>query len=97
MFSLRSSRSTFFLLLRRSSPEPLVFRTTFCLPWEECVTVTRVLLQPLKVMDPDHPLAVLVQKAKQERTGAAAAAPPPEGALDPAAASTPTQQAADGE
>lgn len=59
--------------------------------------VTRVLLQPLKVMDPDHPLAVLVQKAKQERTGAAAAAPPPEGALDPAASSTPTQQAADGE
>lgn len=53
------------------------------------------LVRPLKVMDPDHPLAVLVQKAKQERTGAAAAAPPPEGALDPAAASAPTQQAAD--
>lgn len=59
--------------------------------------MTRVLVQPLKVMDPDHPLAVLVQKAKQERTGAAAAVPPPEGALDPAASSAPTQQAADGE
>lgn len=48
-------------------------------------------------MDPDHPLAVLVQKAKRERSAAAAVVPPPDGALDPAASLTPAQYAADGE
>lgn len=32
-----------------------------------------VILQPLKVMDPDHPLAAIVLKAQQERNGTAAA------------------------
>lgn len=31
-----------------------------------------ILLQPLKVMDPDHPLAALVLKARQERNGGVA-------------------------
>lgn len=48
-------------------------------------------------MDPDHPLAVLVQKAKQERSGTAAVVPPPDGAVDPAASLAPAQFAADGE
>ncbi|TWW53473.1 Splicing factor, suppressor of white-apricot -like protein [Takifugu flavidus] len=51
---------------------------------EELVKV-RTVFQPLKVMDPDHPLAALVQKARQERSGVAAVVPQPAGAVDPAA------------
>lgn len=54
-------------------------------------------LQPLKVMDPDHPLAALVRKAKLERNGGAAVETKPDEGPDPAAASTPAQYATDGE
>lgn len=55
-------------------------------------------LQPLKVMDPDHPLAALVRKAKQERNGTAAAmASTSEEAPDPAASSTAVQYTTDRE
>lgn len=37
-----------------------------------------VVLQPLKVMDPDHPLAAIVLKAQKERNGTAAAVTAPE-------------------
>ncbi|XP_067339943.1 splicing factor, suppressor of white-apricot homolog isoform X2 [Channa argus] len=53
------------------------------------------LVKPLKVMDPDHPLAALVRKAQQERNGTAAVAPKPEEVTDPAPSSTPTQYSAD--
>ncbi|XP_075999457.1 splicing factor, suppressor of white-apricot homolog isoform X2 [Genypterus blacodes] len=53
------------------------------------------LMKPLRVMDPDHPLAALVRKAKQERNGTAPVAPPPEEVPDPAASSTPAQYNAD--
>lgn len=56
-----------------------------------------LLLQPLKVMDPDHPLAALVRKAKQERNGTAALTPKPDEVPDPAASSTPAQYTADRE
>ncbi len=56
-----------------------------------------ILLQPLKVMDPDHPLAALVRKARQERNGTAAMATKPEEVADPAASSTPAQYTADRE
>lgn len=45
-------------------------------------------------MDPDHPLAALVYKARQERNGSAAMATQPEVA-DPAVSGTSTQYAAD--
>lgn len=54
-------------------------------------------MQPLKVMDPDHPLAALVRKAHQERNGTAAVATKPEEVADPAAPSTPAQYSADRE
>uniref|UniRef100_A0A8C4ENI1 Splicing factor, suppressor of white-apricot homolog n=1 Tax=Dicentrarchus labrax TaxID=13489 RepID=A0A8C4ENI1_DICLA len=53
------------------------------------------LVKPLKVMDPDHPLAALVRKAKQERNGTAAMATKPEEVPDPAASSTPAQYTTD--
>lgn len=54
-------------------------------------------LQPLKVMDPDHPLAALVRKAKQERNGTAAMETKQDEGADPAAASTPAQYTTDRE
>ncbi|KAM4635202.1 splicing factor, suppressor of white-apricot homolog isoform 2-T2 [Polymixia lowei] len=53
------------------------------------------LMKPLQVMDPDHPLAALVRKAKQERNGTAAMATKPEEVAEPAASSTPAQYTAD--
>lgn len=35
-------------------------------------------LQPLQVMDPDHPLAALVRKAQQEKNGSIAITTKPE-------------------
>uniref|UniRef100_A0A3Q2DLD0 Splicing factor, suppressor of white-apricot homolog n=1 Tax=Cyprinodon variegatus TaxID=28743 RepID=A0A3Q2DLD0_CYPVA len=49
------------------------------------------LTKPLKVMDPDHPLAAIVLKAQQERNGTAPAVAPPE---EPAPA-PPVQYSAD--
>nr|XP_024657153.1 splicing factor, suppressor of white-apricot homolog [Maylandia zebra] len=49
------------------------------------------LMKPLKVLDPDHPLAALIQKAQQERNGTAAVATNQE----EAPASLPTQYSAD--
>ena len=56
--------------------------------------------QPLQVMDPDHPLAALVRKAKQEQNGAAAAAAAAmvtrlEEVAEPAVTTTPAEYAAD--
>ena len=51
-------------------------------------------------MDPDHPLAALVRKAKEERNGTASAAmatPPEEVVPDPTPSSTPAQYTADRE
>ena len=48
-------------------------------------------------MDPDHPLAALVRKAKQERNGTTAVATNPEEVPDPAASSTPAQYTTDRE
>lgn len=48
-------------------------------------------------MDPDHPLAALVRKARQERNGAATVAAEPEEVTDPAASTTPAQYTADRE
>lgn len=48
-------------------------------------------------MDPDHPLAALVRKARQERNGTATEAPKPEEVTIPAASSTPAQYTADRE
>ncbi|KAF0031325.1 hypothetical protein F2P81_015880 [Scophthalmus maximus] len=56
------------------------------------------LVKPLKVMDPDHPLAALIRKAKQERNGTALPAPvaaKPEEVTDPAATSTQAHYKAD--
>ncbi|XP_029024656.1 splicing factor, suppressor of white-apricot homolog isoform X2 [Betta splendens] len=53
------------------------------------------LVKPLKVMDPDHPLAALVRKAHQERNGTAAVTTKPEEVADTAAPSAPTQYSAD--
>lgn len=53
------------------------------------------LVKPLKVMDPDHPLAALVRKARQERNGAATVAAEPEEVTDPAVSTTPAQYTAD--
>ncbi|XP_068609080.1 splicing factor, suppressor of white-apricot homolog [Brachionichthys hirsutus] len=49
------------------------------------------LVKPLKVMDPDHPLAALVRKAKQERNGTAAVEAKPEEGLYTSASSAPGQ------
>lgn len=51
------------------------------------------LMKPLQVMDPDHPLAELVRKAKQERNGTAAVEPKPEAVVEPTA--PPVQYSAD--
>lgn len=48
-------------------------------------------------MDPDHPLAALVRKARQERNGTATVVTKPEEVTDPAASSTPAQYTADRE
>nr|XP_057920148.1 splicing factor, suppressor of white-apricot homolog [Doryrhamphus excisus] len=53
------------------------------------------LMKPLRVMDPDHPLAALVRKAKEERNGLAAISTGPEEASDPAASSATAQYTAD--
>ncbi|XP_054612942.1 splicing factor, suppressor of white-apricot homolog [Dunckerocampus dactyliophorus] len=53
------------------------------------------LMKPLRVMDPDHPLAALVRKAREERNGLAAKPTGPEEASDPAASSTTAQYTAD--
>lgn len=47
-----------------------------------------VFLQPLKVIDPDHPLAALVRKAQQERNGMAVVENKPEEVTEPAAPTT---------
>ena len=48
-------------------------------------------------MDPDHPLAALIRKAKQERNGTAAMAATPEEAPDQAVSSTPAEYTTDRE
>lgn len=48
-------------------------------------------------MDPDHPLAALVRKARQEKNGTAAMATKPEEVPDPAASGTPAQYTTDRE
>ncbi|XP_070845056.1 splicing factor, suppressor of white-apricot homolog [Chaetodon trifascialis] len=53
------------------------------------------LVKPLKVMDPDHPLAALVRKAKEERNGTAAMAATAEDVSDPAASNPPAQYTTD--
>ncbi|XP_029300208.1 LOW QUALITY PROTEIN: splicing factor, suppressor of white-apricot homolog [Cottoperca gobio] len=53
------------------------------------------LVKPLKIMDPDHPLAALVRKARQERNGTAPVTIKPEEVTDPAASSAPAQYTAD--
>ena len=55
--------------------------------------------QPLQVMDPDHPLAALVRRAKLESNGGYATAGKPGDAVEPPPASTPppAQYAADRE
>lgn len=63
----------------------------------ECFLSDPLALQPLKVMDPDHPLAALVRKAKQERNGTAAMETKQAEGPDPAAAGTPAQYATDRE
>ncbi|XP_068190617.1 splicing factor, suppressor of white-apricot homolog isoform X2 [Antennarius striatus] len=53
------------------------------------------LVKPLKVMDPDHPLAALVRKAKQERNGSVAVEAKPEEGLFSSASSAPGQYTTD--
>ncbi|XP_033831865.1 splicing factor, suppressor of white-apricot homolog [Periophthalmus magnuspinnatus] len=53
------------------------------------------LMKPLQVMDPDHPLAALVRKARQERNGTAAEEPKPEEVVETAPPAAPTQYSAD--
>ncbi|XP_045081047.1 splicing factor, suppressor of white-apricot homolog isoform X2 [Coregonus clupeaformis] len=59
------------------------------------------LMKPLQVMDPDHPLAALVRKARQEQNGAAAAAAaamatkPEEVPAEPAVPAAPAEYTAD--
>uniref|UniRef100_A0A8C8K6K4 Splicing factor, suppressor of white-apricot homolog n=1 Tax=Oncorhynchus tshawytscha TaxID=74940 RepID=A0A8C8K6K4_ONCTS len=59
------------------------------------------LMKPLQVMDPDHPLAALVRKARQEQNGAAAAAAsamatkPEDVPAEPAVPATPAEYTAD--
>ncbi|XP_061554202.1 splicing factor, suppressor of white-apricot homolog [Phycodurus eques] len=53
------------------------------------------LMKPLQVMDPDHPLAALVRKAKEERNGLAAVQTGAEEVTNPAVSSTVTQYTAD--
>ncbi|KAM6976010.1 LOW QUALITY PROTEIN: splicing factor, suppressor of white-apricot homolog [Tautogolabrus adspersus] len=53
------------------------------------------LVKPLKVMDPDHPLAALVRKAQQERNGTAVVETKPEEVPEPPAPTTQVQYSAD--
>ncbi|XP_019724281.1 splicing factor, suppressor of white-apricot homolog isoform X2 [Hippocampus comes] len=53
------------------------------------------LVKPLQVMDPDHPLAALVRKAKGERNGMATVQTGAVEASDPAVTTTVTQYTAD--
>ncbi|XP_060916737.1 splicing factor, suppressor of white-apricot homolog isoform X1 [Labrus mixtus] len=54
------------------------------------------LVKPLKVMDPDHPLAALVRKAQQERNGTSAVVETkPEEVPEPPAPTTQVQYSAD--
>ncbi|XP_077353391.1 splicing factor, suppressor of white-apricot homolog isoform X3 [Festucalex cinctus] len=53
------------------------------------------LMKPLQVMDPDHPLAALVRKAKEERNGVAAVQTATQEVSDPAVSSAVTQYTAD--
>lgn len=53
------------------------------------------LMKPLQVIDPDHPLAALVRKAKQERNGTAPEEPKPEEVIETAPPAAPTQYSAD--
>ncbi|KAK6305223.1 hypothetical protein J4Q44_G00240030 [Coregonus suidteri] len=59
------------------------------------------LMKPLQVMDPDHPLAALIRKTRQEQNGAAAAAAaimatkPEEVPAEPAVPATPAEYIAD--
>ncbi|XP_057674797.1 splicing factor, suppressor of white-apricot homolog [Corythoichthys intestinalis] len=53
------------------------------------------LMKPLRVMDPDHPLAALVRKAKEEQNGVAAVQTGTEEVSDPVMPSTVTQYTAD--
>ncbi|KAM9841827.1 splicing factor, suppressor of white-apricot homolog isoform 2-T2 [Aulostomus maculatus] len=53
------------------------------------------LMKPLQVMDPDHPLAALVRKAKQERNGTTTIAPKPEEIVEPAVPSPTVHYTAD--
>ncbi|CAL8320741.1 unnamed protein product [Lota lota] len=55
------------------------------------------IMKPLQVMDPDHPLAALVRRAKLESNGGYAIAAKPSEVLEPPPSSTPTpaQYAAD--
>lgn len=53
------------------------------------------LIKPLQVIDPDHPLAVLVRKARQERNGTAEVEQKPEEVVEPAPSTTPAQYSAD--
>uniref|UniRef100_A0AAV2J1Z2 SURP motif domain-containing protein n=1 Tax=Knipowitschia caucasica TaxID=637954 RepID=A0AAV2J1Z2_KNICA len=55
------------------------------------------LIKPLQVMDPDHPLAALVRKAKQEQNGTAAEEPKPEEVVETAPAAPPTQYSSERE
>ncbi|XP_077398360.1 splicing factor, suppressor of white-apricot homolog isoform X2 [Vanacampus margaritifer] len=53
------------------------------------------LMKPLRVMDPDHPLAALVRKAKEERNGLAALQTSAQEVSDPAVTSAVTQYTTD--
>ncbi|CAL8276469.1 unnamed protein product [Merluccius merluccius] len=48
------------------------------------------IMKPLQVMDPDHPLAALVRRAKQESNGSYAIAAKPSDVLEPPPSGTPT-------
>ncbi|XP_072311365.1 splicing factor, suppressor of white-apricot homolog isoform X2 [Eucyclogobius newberryi] len=53
------------------------------------------LMKPLQVMDPDHPLAALVRKAKLERNGTLAEEPKPEEVVESVPPTAPTQYSAE--
>lgn len=53
------------------------------------------LMKPLQVMDPDHPLAALIRKAKQERNGTAAMVTNPDEVMEATQSSTSAQYTSD--
>ncbi|KAJ7988458.1 hypothetical protein DPEC_G00323760 [Dallia pectoralis] len=53
------------------------------------------LMKPLQVMDPDHPLAALVRKARQEQNGGADATKPEERPPEPSVSITPAEYPVD--